>query len=128
MTEKKDDRSTAIIAEALYLLNLLFPIVTYIGLLLFSFSRRENASDMAAKHLKQTVTAGAIVTGIFILLNLVIVLFFSYKSITALIAFEAYFIAIVPLFLIPGLFGLIKAMSGEAYRYPLLGKILKIQA
>ena len=54
-------------------------------------------------------------------LYLLILLLGGYRSLHALVIFEVYYILVVPLFLIPGLIGLIKAMAGQIYRYPLIG-------
>ena len=76
-------------------------------------------------HLGQALAGALISTTLFILANLIIVLQGGYRSVTALIVFEVYFVVVVPIMLIPGLMALIKAMSGEPFRYPLIGRFGK---
>ena len=109
-------------AEALYLLNLLFPLLPWLVLLAFNARHRESDSFVVRAHLRQAVIAATITTSLFLVANLVVPLVGGYKSIGALILFEIYYIVVVPVSLIPGLFGLIRAMAGESYRFPLIGK------
>lgn len=117
----------AVFSEALYLVNLLLPVIPFLFLLTLYFRHRQHESVVARNHLKQATTGATIATVVFIIANIVVMLFGGYKSITALITFEVYYIVFVPLFLIPGLFGLIRAMSGESYRFPLIGKYAEME-
>lgn len=127
MDKDNDGRSIAVIAESLYVVNLFIPILMYIGLLVLNLFYRKSASQMVRVHLRQAVLMATISTAVFSALGLLILMFFNANSIAIVIILEAYFIIIVPLFIIPGLFGLVKAISGETYSYPILGKMIKIQ-
>lgn len=115
-------KSYAVIGEGLYLLNLLFPVISLLGLAWFYFRYRDHETAMVRSHLRQAFIAAVISTLLFMSANMLIILLGGYRSLHALIIFEVYCIAIVPLFLIPGLLGLIKAMAGQSYRYPLIGR------
>lgn len=121
-TDKAPGKTLAVVAEGLYMLNLLFPLVTWLALLVLYLRKRDSAPELGKIHLRQAFVAATLSSTIFLLANLLILVLGGYRSISALVIFEVYFIAVVPLFLIPGLIGLIKAMSGQPYRFPLIGR------
>ncbi len=116
-------RAIAIISEALYLFNLLFSLLPLLALIWLYFRHRDHPAALARIHLRQALIGALIVSAIFLGANLLILLLGGYHSIATLIVFEVYYIAVVPLFLIPGLLGLIKAMAGDAYQYPVIGRL-----
>ncbi len=117
---KLPGRALAITAEGLYLLNLLFPVVTWLALLVVWLRRRNEAPELGRVHLRQAFVAATLATALFLLLNLLVMALGGYRSMAALVLFEAWFIVIVPIFLIPGLIALLKAMAGETWRFPLI--------
>ncbi len=122
MSDDNQGKSLAIISEGLYLLNLLFPLLPLLGLAWLHYRHRNSEFDLVRNHLPQAFIGACISCSIFIAANLLVLALGGYGSIAALITFEVYFIAVVPLFLIPGLMALIKAMSGQQFRYPLIGR------
>ncbi len=118
---------TAVFAEALYILTALIPAVGFFALLAFYLRHRYNKNSVAQPHLKQTMIAGCLITGLFALANAIIILTGGYHSINTIIVFEIYTMVFVPLFVFPGILGLVKARSGESYRFPLLGKLIGIE-
>ncbi|MBL3598597.1 MAG: hypothetical protein JMN25_01855 [gamma proteobacterium endosymbiont of Lamellibrachia anaximandri] len=121
MSDYNQGKTLAIISEGLYLLNLLFPLLPLLGLAWLRYRHRSSEFDLVRNHLPQAFIGACISSSIFVAANLLILALGGYGSIAALITFEVYFIAVVPLFLIPGLMALIKAMSGQQCRYPLIG-------
>ncbi len=115
----------AIMAHGLMLLNLLFPIVIYLFLTILWMNNRNSQDRLLLVAVNQAWIAASISSLIFILANGLIVTFAVYKSTFALITFEIYFIFIIPIFLIPGLLGLVKSNSNVIYFYPLLGRLFK---
>ena len=118
----KDDpgKSLAVIAVGLYLLNLLLPLLALMGIAGLYVMHRRHGSKLVRVNLYQTLVGSVISTSLFLLANLLIVILGGYRSLHALIIFEVYYILVVPLFLIPGLIALIKAMSGQCYVFPLI--------
>ena len=114
-------KSLAVIGEGLYLLNLLFPLLPMLGLLWLNTRRHRYPVALARIHLRQALLGAVLTTLLFLGANALILLLGGYRSLHALVIFEVYYILVVPLFLIPGLIGLIKAMAGQVYRYPLIG-------
>ncbi len=128
--EKTDGKGLAIAAESLFLLNLLFPILPLLVLGFLYFRHRNSPRLLVECHVKQTWIMALLSTALFILINLVAYWTGGYQSldslvsIHSLVALEAYTLLVILPFAVPGLLGLTKAMSGQCYRYPFLGKFL----
>ncbi len=119
----------AIIAHGLMLLNLLFPLVLYAVLTVFWWQHRRSSDTLLFVAVNQAWIAATVSSLAFVAANALIWLLATYKSTFALITFEVYFIVVVPVFLIPGLLGLVKSNSNSMYLYPWLGRrILARQA
>ncbi len=123
MTSENSVHSKAIISHGLMLLNLLFPLIIYLFLTVLWLKNRNSQDRLLKVAVNQAWIAATISSLMFILANVLIVTFAVYKSTFALITFEIYFIFVVPIFLIPGLLGLVKSNSNMIYFYPLLGRL-----
>ncbi|MCG7871982.1 MAG: hypothetical protein N0C81_06025 [Candidatus Thiodiazotropha lotti] len=121
--EGVEGKTLAVISEGLYLLNLLFPLLPLIALAWLWLRHRGSAGRLLFNHLRQAFVGAVIATLLFTMANLLIIFLGGYRSLHALVIFELYYIICVPLLLIPGLLGLIKAMSGQTYRFPLIGRV-----
>ncbi|MCB1583045.1 MAG: hypothetical protein R3E90_10340 [Marinicella sp.] len=115
----------AIISHGLMLLNLLFPVLIYLFLVVYWLKHRKSEDRLLYVAINQAFIAATISTLLFILANVLILIFAQYKSTFALITFEIYFVFVVPIFLIPGLMGLVKSNAHLIYYYPLLGRKFK---
>lgn len=125
MTQNKiANDHTAAFAEAFYIGNLLFVGAFYLALWLLYFLRYEKSSSITQRHLKQALIASSISTGIFITINIFIVSTSGYASVTALFSLEFYFMLLLPIFLVVGILGFSKAIKGQDFTYPLLGRLL----
>jgi len=122
------NQGLAITGEALYMLNLLFPILPLLALSVVFFRHRKNPSLYLRSHIIQPFIAALVSTSLFIIINLVAALLGGYTSldnlvsIHSLVALEVYTLLVILPFLIPGLIGLTKAMSGLAWHYPIIGR------
>ncbi|MBV2090643.1 MAG: hypothetical protein KUF72_07120 [Candidatus Thiodiazotropha sp. (ex Ctena orbiculata)] len=121
--EAVEGKTLAVISEGLYLLNLLFPLLPLLALAWLWLRHRGSATGLLLNHLRQAFIGAVIATLLFTTANLLIIILGGYHSLHALIIFELYYIICVPLLLIPGLLGLIKAMAGQTYRFPLIGRL-----
>ena len=123
-------KGRAIAAESLYLLNLLFPIIPLVFLTILYVRSRGISSEYLRSHTLQPWIAALVSTALFLLINLVAWLMGGYASldslvsIHSLVALEVYTLLVILPFLVPGLFALTKAMSGQAWRYPLISRLL----
>jgi hypothetical protein len=114
--------STAVQAEALYLLNLLlFPGLGFIGLLWLARRHAGSADALTRCHLKQTVVAslwaGVLLTVVAILIGLLGGLYVPATWVVLILYFTCCH-AVLVLF---GILGLARAMAGQTYVYPLIG-------
>jgi hypothetical protein len=117
-----EGKRLAITAQVLFLLNLLFPLLPLLALMLLTQFHPQRRLPLVRNHLRQGL-AGAVASSlVFVAANLVIIAQGGYRSMTALVAFELYYLLAVPLFLVPGLLGILRAMAGREFRFPLLGR------
>lgn len=120
-------QGTAITGEILFLLNLLVPVLPLLFLVFLNLKHKNTDNPFLRAHLEQPLLAAGISTGLFLLGVLIIILTGGYQSISIqlIVVLEVYTVGVVIPLLIPGMIGLIRAMSGDIYRYPLIGRILE---
>jgi Mn2+/Fe2+ NRAMP family transporter len=114
------------IAEALFILGLLFIGFGYFALLVLYFLKNKSASDVSKNHLKQTLIAASISLFIAIVFITFILMTAGFASATALIIIEVYLMIIIPLFMFFGVMGFSKAVNHKDYAFPIIGKKLGI--
>jgi hypothetical protein len=115
----------AVQAQALYLANLLIlPGIAFALLLRLYLRHRHSAPPLALAHLQQTLS-GSIWAGILlVLVNLLILIFGGYQGVHTWIILILYFTMAHSTLVFFGAFGLSKALSGQCWRFPLLGRPL----
>lgn len=122
----KEDNIGAI-AEAIFMLGLLFIGFGYVALLGLYFLKYKGASKVSQNHLRQVLIAGAISLFIAISFIVIIMLTTGFASATALIMIEIYLMVIIPLFMFFGIMGFVKAINHQDYRFPLISKLAGIK-
>ncbi len=121
-TEEKAGQNLAVLAEALFLINLLLaPGIGFAILLWLWLRHKDSAPPLARQHLKQT-TFVSLVGGLLIvsLSGLVLALGGLDWEWTWVILI-LYFTCIHSTLVLFGMYGLIKAMAGQTWRFPLIG-------
>lgn len=118
--------NTAAIAEAFVIANLLFVGVFYLALWVLYLHRSNRCSDVGKNHLNQSLLVSSLTTFIFIVINVYIVLTTGYASLNALFTLEVYYMLVVPIFLVLAIIGFTKAIKGNIYIYPVIGRLRKI--
>ncbi len=120
------DINTAILAETLFLANLLLiPIIPFLILLsLFKKYQHNNKDSIAYNHIRQTLIA-SVFAGFFIVIIAVGFYFFSATSpaMTWTIILT-YMTCIHSIFVMLGIYGLSKAMSGQIVKFPFISQWL----
>lgn len=113
----------AITAETLYLVNLmLVPGIAFAVLAVLYLQRIDTAAPLARCHLRQTM-AGSLWAGVLlVLVNLVILALGGYQAPGTWVVLVLYFVSCHAGLVLLGVLGLAKAMAGQPYRYPLLGR------
>ena len=123
--ELSEGVGVAITAQSLYLVNLLLaPGLGFILLLGLWWRRREGAPPLAAAHLAQTVS-GSLWAGILLVVaNALILLLGGYRGPNVWAIVITYFTLCHSVLIMFGAYGLAKAMAGQCWRYPLVGRPL----
>ncbi len=116
-------QNVAVIAEALYLINLmLLPGVAFLVLMGYWWVKRGHAPPLGRCHLAQTVSASLWGGMALVVINALVVLFGGYDSPNVWLFVILYFTLVHSTFILLGTLGLARAMAGKPYRYPLVGR------
>ncbi len=116
-------QTLAVTAEALYIANLLLaPGVCFAILVWLYFKHRASAPLLAACHLKQTVSASIWAGILLVIANLAILLLGGYTSANTWTVLIIYFTTCHSTLVLLGILGLAKAMAGQKYVFPLIGR------
>ena len=116
-------KSLAVKAESLYLVNLmLLPGLAFVLLLLLYWFNRGRTDALAANHLSQTV--GLTVTGgaLIVVVSALFIFLGGLDSGYTWMVVVIYFTFIHSSLILMGVMGLVKAMAGEHYVFPLIGR------
>lgn len=123
-SEALPGQSIAVLAESLYLLNLLvLPGLAFLALL-FLRMRLKCAAPVAVSHMQQTVSASIWAGVILVLANGVIILLGGYQGAWTWVVVILYFTLCHSVLVLLGAFGLAKAMNGQCWRFPMVGRPL----
>ena len=115
----------AVAAESLYLTNLLLvPGLAFLALLWLYFTRRDVAPPLAVAHLQQTVSASLWAGVLLVGVNGAILLLGGYDGPNVWTVVIVYFTVFHSTLVMLGILGLAKAMAGQCWRFPLVGRPL----
>ncbi len=119
--ENQQDTNIAILAEALFLANLLLiPLIPFLVLFYLFRKYAHKPESVAYNHLRQTFIA-SILAGIFIVL--IAGFFYFFSSTSAAVTWTiiiTYLTCVHSLFVMLGIYGLSKAMGGYRVKFPLI--------
>ncbi len=120
------DKSLAITAETLFLVNLMLaPGLAFLALVWLYLSRGKVAGALAANHLSQTVGV-SILGGVLIVVIIgLILLLGGFDSGYTWMVVILYFTLIHSSLIFLGVYGLVKALNGQHVVYPWLGRAFK---
>lgn len=120
-----DDAGVAVAAEGLYLANLLvLPGFAFIALMLLWRRHRDDSNVLARAHLAQTVSASLWAGVLLVGANALILLLGGYHGPYVWVIVITYFTLCHSALVMFGAFGLSKAMAGQCWRFPLVGRPL----
>ncbi|MCW8902625.1 MULTISPECIES: hypothetical protein [Sedimenticola] len=123
-TNEQPGTQLAIMAEALFLSNLLLlPGVCFLWLAYLYFKHRHSAPPLARCHLEQTFIASIIGGILLVIANLAILWLGGYKSANTWMVLILYFTTVHSTLVLLGIVGLAKAMAGNEFRFPLIGRL-----
>lgn len=123
-THEQPGTRLAILAEALFLANLLLlPGICFLWLTFLYFKHRRDAPPLARCHLEQTFIASIIGGILLVIANLAILWLGGYRSANTWMVLILYFTTVHSTLVLLGIVGLAKAMAGNEYRFPLIGRL-----
>ena len=110
-------------AEVLYLSNLLIaPGLAFLILLWLYFKRSADTPALAVCHLRQTIFASILAAVLLVIASIVILQLGGLNSVTTWIIAILYFLTCHATLVLLGVIGLTKALAGQKYSYPLIGR------
>ena len=113
----------AVIAETLDPMNLLLvPGVGSVILVALYWRSARSAPPLALCHLRQTLSASLWAGGLLLILNGLIIVFGGYTAAHTWVIAILYFIIGHSTFVILGVLGLARALAGQKFVYPLVGR------
>ncbi|MGB7501196.1 MAG: hypothetical protein WBM25_02255 [Azonexus sp.] len=125
-TEEKAGQNLAVLAEALYLINLLLlPGIAFAALLWLWLANKDSAPPLARQHLRQTSFVSLVGGFLIVTLSGLVLAFGGLDWAWTWVVLILYFTCIHSTLVLFGMYGLIKAMSGQVWRFPLIGPPLE---
>jgi uncharacterized Tic20 family protein len=116
-------KTLAVAAETLFLVNLLLlPGLAFAALLLVYLAKRHSSPPLAANHLAQATGVSVIGGALLVLVIALILALGGFDSGYTWMVVILYFTFIHSSLILLGVMGLVKAMSGQHFRYPLIGR------
>ncbi|MGB8545565.1 MAG: hypothetical protein WCD32_09605 [Azonexus sp.] len=124
--EEKAGQNLAVLAEALYLINLLLlPGLAFAGLLALWLKNKDSAPPLARQHLRQTTFVSLVGGLLIVTLSGLILALGGLDWAWTWVVLVLYFTCIHSTLVLFGMYGLIKAMAGQVWRFPLIGPPLE---
>lgn len=111
----------AVIAESLYLINLLLAPGLAFLLLVIMWRRNPDAPALARCHFRQTLITSLWAGGLLGLFSAFVIVVAGYEFAHTWLFVLLYFTTFHSMFVLLGMLGLAKAMAGKPYRYPIFG-------
>lgn len=113
----------AVLAESLYLLNLLvLPGLAFVVLVWVFVRRLPTAPPLARAHLVQALSASLWAGSLLVAVSLVILAIGGWSGIHAWLVVILYFVLVHTSLVLLGIVALSKALSGQTWRMPLVGR------
>lgn len=115
-------RRFAVIAESLYLANLLIaPGFAFLGLVWLWRRADVRVLPLARQHLRQTLAASLWAGALLLGLSAIVLLIGGFACMWSWFAVILYFIVFHSTLVLCGMVGLSRALAGQPYRFPLIG-------
>jgi len=115
----------AVLAEALYLANLLVtPGIAFLILAALYLRGKQDKPPLAAAHLAQTFFASLWAGILLVVVNALILLLGGYQGVHTWVVLILYFTICHSTLVLLGVMGLVRAMAGQCWRFPLVGRPL----
>lgn len=124
-TQDPPGTSMAVVAESLYLANLLLiPGIAFVILLVLFYRHQKASPPLAQSHLEQTLSASLWAGVLLVIVNILIFVLGGYGGPYTWMVVIIYFTVCHSTLILIGMLGLAKALAGKCYHYPLIGRVL----
>jgi uncharacterized Tic20 family protein len=118
-------KGTAVMAQSLYLANLLLlPGLAFAVLAWLYLGRERDTPALARAHLDQTFRASLWAGALLVAVSLIIVALGGFQGAAVWTVLILYFTICHSSLVLVGIVGLAKAMAGQCFRFPLIGRPL----
>ena len=125
MQSLDNNKKIAIIAEILYLANLLFlPGLAFVLLAYVFIKYRRGQSELVKSHLTQTFYTSLIGAALIVIIISMLLFFGGFSSAYIWMWIILYFTLVHSTLVVFGALGLAKAMSSQPWQYPIIGRYL----
>ena len=122
----KPGQNLAVLAEALYLANLLLvPGIAFAILLWLWVRNKDSAPPLARQHLKQTTFVSLYGGLLIVVLSALFIAVGGLHWEWTWVVVIMYFTCVHSTLVMFGMFGLAKALAGQIWRFPLIGPALE---
>jgi uncharacterized Tic20 family protein len=121
--EAEAGKSLAVTAQSLFLVNLMLaPGLAFVLLLLLYWFNRGRADALAMNHLSQAVGVSLVGGALIVVASAVFILLGGMDSGYTWMVVILYFTFIHSCLILMGVMGLVRAMAGQHYVFPLIGR------
>ena len=125
-SEEKAGQNLAVLAESLFLINLLLlPGLAFAGLFALWLKNKDSAPPLARQHLRQTTFVSLVGGFLIVTLSGLILALGGLDWAWTWVVLVLYFTCIHSTLVLFGMYGLIKAMARQVWRFPLIGPPLE---
>jgi uncharacterized membrane protein len=122
VVEEKAGQALAVLAESLFLINLmLLPGIAFAILAGLWLKHRDSAPPLARQHLRQATLVSLWGGALIVVLGAIIILAGGLAAAWTWVVLILYFTCIHSTLILLGMYALIKAMAGQRWRFPLIG-------
>ena len=122
-----EGKRLAVLAETLFVLNLLlFPVLAFIILLILYLRHRAASPPLARNHLEQAVGASLWLGAFFFVMGISVMVLDMHglEEVSLWMLVVIVFTIVHATTVLLGVVGLSRAMAGKCYRFPMIGKAL----
>jgi uncharacterized Tic20 family protein len=118
-----EGQNLAVAAEALFLVNLMLaPGLAFLGILWLWLKRRKTAPPLARCHIEQTFAASLWAGLLLVIANVAVIGLGGFQSVWTWVIVILWFTCVHSTLILLGVWGLVKAMAGKEFVYPLVGR------
>jgi hypothetical protein len=113
----------AVTAQALFLVNLMLaPGLAFIGVAWLWYKHHATGPQLARCHLEQTFRASLWAGILLVIANIAVILLGGFQSVWTWVVVILWFTCVHSTLILLGVVGLVKAMAGKPFVFPLVGK------